>query len=84
MRTAVKCLAGISIFVFVIAWGVMGLKLLDNNYNITTEAYIGLVSFVAFFISILYVKCTNRCPHCGKIRQSFGPYCPYCGNKLNG
>ena len=56
----------ISIIVFVFTWAIMGFKLLDNNYLITTEAYIGLISLVVFFICILYVKFTNRCPHCKK------------------
>ena len=83
MKKIAKWAAVISIVVFVLAWGVMGLKLLDNNYLITTEAYIGLVSLVVFFICVMYVKFTNRCPHCGNTKQSFGKYCPYCGKKIN-
>ena len=83
MKKIAKWVAAISIVVFVLAWGVMGLKLLDNNYLITTEAYIGLVSLVVFFVCVMYVKFTNRCPHCGKTKQSFGKYCPYCGKKIN-
>jgi len=61
----------------------MGVKLLDNNYLITTEAYTGAISLAVFFVCLFYVKITNRCPHCGKIRQSFGAYCPYCGKQIN-
>ena len=82
MKKIAKWLAAISVIVFVIDWGVMGLKLFDNNYLITTEAYIGLISFVVFFVCVLYVKFTNRCPHCGKFNQSFGKYCPYCGKEI--
>ncbi|MBR2848093.1 MAG: hypothetical protein IKB87_01395 [Clostridia bacterium] len=82
MKTIAKWLAVISIIVFVVAWGIMGLKILDNNYFITTEAYIGLISLVVFFVCVMYVKLTNRCPHCGKEKQSFGKYCPYCGNEI--
>ncbi len=83
MKRVAKCLAVIAIVVFVIAWGIIGLKLLDNDYLITTEAYIGLISLVVFFSCIMYIKFTNRCPHCGKTKQSFGKYCPYCGKELN-
>lgn len=83
MKKIAKWLAAISIVVFVIAWSIMGLKLLDNNYLITTEAYIGLIALVVCFICALYVKFTNRCPHCGKIKQTFGKYCPYCGKEIN-
>ena len=40
MKKVAKWLAVISIVVFVIAWGIMGLKILDNDYLITAEAYI--------------------------------------------
>ena len=83
MKKVAKWLAVISIIVFVIDWGVMGLKLLDNDYLITAEAYIGLISLLVFFVCILYVKFTNRCPHCGKTKQTFGKYCPYCGKEIN-
>lgn len=83
MKKAAKWLAMISIFIFVIAWGVVGLKILDNNYIITVEAYTGLISIVIFFICTVYIKFTNRCPHCQKINQSFGKYCPYCGKEIN-
>lgn len=81
MKKTAKWIAVISIAVFVIDWGIMGLKLLDHNYVITTEASIGLISFVAFWVSIMYVKLTNRCPHCGKTKLSFGKYCPSCGKE---
>ena len=83
MKKIAKWLAVISIIVFAIDWGVMGLKLLDNDYLITAEAYIGLISLVIFSVCILYVKFTNRCPYCGKAKQSFGKYCPYCGKEIN-
>ena len=83
MKKIAKWFAVISMIVFALAWGVMGLKLLDNNYLITTEAYIGLISLVILFVCILYVKITDRCPHCGKTKQSFGKYCPYCGKEIN-
>ena len=83
MKKAAIWLAVISIIVFVIDWGIVGLKLLDSNYDITLGAYIGLVSIVVFFVCTLYIRCTNRCPHCGKINQSFGKYCPCCGKEIN-
>ena len=53
MKKIAKWAAGISLAVFVIDWGVMGLKLLDNDYRITAEAYVGLISLVVFFVCIL-------------------------------
>ena len=83
MKEIAKWLAVISIITFVVAWGIMGLKILDNNYLITIETYIGGISLVVFFVCVLYVKITNRCPHCGKTRLSFGKYCPYCGKEIS-
>ena len=83
MKKIVKWLSVISIVVFVIAWGIIGLKISDNNYLITVEAYIGLISLIVFFVCVIYVKVKNRCPHCGKTNQSFGKYCPYCGKEIN-
>lgn len=61
---------------FVIDWSAVGLRLLIG-------AYIGLVSLVLFLICAIYLKLTTRCPHCGKVKQTFGEYCPYCGKKFN-
>lgn len=82
MKRIAKWLAAISIAVLVIDWGIIGLKLLDGNYDITAGAYIAAISLVVFIICVLYVKFTNRCPHCGKMNQSFGKYCPYCGKEI--
>lgn len=83
MKKVAKWLAVIANVAFVIAWSIMSLKLLDNNYFITAEAYIGLISFAVFFVCVLFIKLVNRCPHCGKTNQSFGKYCPYCGKEIN-
>ena len=40
----------ISFIIFLIDWAIMGLKLLDNDYNITVEAYIGLVCWIIIFM----------------------------------
>ncbi len=83
MKKTAKRLAVISVAVFVIDWGVMGLKLLDNDYLITAEVIIGLISLAVFWVCIMYIKLTDRCPNCGKTKLSFGKYCPYCGKEIN-
>ena len=82
MKKIAKWLAVISSVIFIIAWGIMGLKILDNDYLITIEAYTGLISLVVFFVCVMYLKITNRCPYCGKIKQTVGKYCPYCGKEI--
>ena len=64
-----------------IDWAILGIKLLDGNYDVIAEAYIGAVCIAIIFICIL-IKHTGKCPHCGKIITSDGRYCPYCGEKL--
>lgn len=69
--------------VFLIDWSIMGIKLLDNNYNIIVEAHIGLVCYIVIMVSI-FIRClTDRCPHCVKIKLINGAYCTYCGKKLD-
>ena len=73
----------IAFIVFLIDWGVMGIKLLDNNYNITVEAHIGLVCYIVIIVCVLIRSFTCRCPHCGKIRVTKGAYCSFCGQKID-
>lgn len=72
----------IFLFFFVIDWGIMGLKILNGNYDIIIEAYIGLICFIGFWVCIAIKLLYNKCPHCGKMRVSNGKYCPYCGKGL--
>ena len=72
----------ITFIIFLIDWGVMGLKLYDGDYNITIEAYIGLVCWVVVLVCIVSKIFTDKCPHCGKLRLSNGKYCSYCGKEI--
>lgn len=83
MKRIASWLAVISIIVFIIAWGLVGLKILDNNYDFVTEAYIAYGSLAIFFPALICLRFANRCPHCGKTKQTFGKYCPYCCEKIN-
>ena len=82
MKKIAIWLAAISIVAFVIAWGIVGLKILDNNYDFLTEAYIGYGSLAVFFASFICVRIANRCSHCGKMKQTFGKFCLYCGKEI--
>ncbi|MBE6881435.1 MAG: hypothetical protein E7489_00335 [Ruminococcaceae bacterium] len=82
MKKTAAWILFIAFAVFIIDWGVMGIKLLDGNYNITTEAYIGAVCFAVIIICLFCRVLGNKCSHCGKNVFSEGEYCPYCGNKL--
>ena len=82
MKKAFSWIFVITMAVLVIDWGIMGLKIFNNDYNITVEAYIALFCFVMLFICVIYkIISRSRCRHCGNIRWTDGEYCSYCGNK---
>lgn len=73
----------VSLVSFLITWGVIGIKLLDGNYEFMTEAYIALVFFIITLVGLLVYKFSGcRCPHCGKVRLDTGKYCSHCGKEL--
>ena len=69
--------------IFLIDWGVIGLKLLDGNYDITSGAYIGAACLGVMLVCAVCRLFSSKCPHCGKLTQSNGNYCPYCGKEIN-
>lgn len=82
MKKIATWLAVISIIVFVIAWSIGGLMIFNGEYENSAWAYVGLICIVICLCSLLYLRNT-RCPHCGKMNQTFGKYCPYCGKEIN-
>ena len=82
MRKFVSWLVVLSIFIFIIDWGILGLKIFNGDYEITLLAYIGLISIITSLISIIYLKSTNKCKCCGRIIPSYGRYCLYCGKEI--
>ena len=46
MKKVASWIFAIAVSIFVIDWGIMGLKIFNNDYNITVEAYIVLVCFL--------------------------------------
>ena len=86
MKKVCIWLAIISAIVLFITLGVVGVKLLDGNYNTNVEVIITGVSLAIFLVSVVCYKFTiNRCPYCGKINDTlFGKskFCPHCGKEL--
>ena len=75
--------AAIALIVFIIDWGVIGLKLLEGDYDITLGAYLGAACLAILFAYIIYIRFSKKCPHCGKWLQTNGKYCPYCGKEIH-
>lgn len=82
MKRITTCVLIIALIVFIIDWGIIGVKLLDGDYDIILEAYIGAACFGVMLISAVCKAFTNKCPHCGKMIQSNGKYYPHCGKEI--
>ena len=72
----------IAVIVFFVDWGIVGLSLLDGNYEIKAGIYVGLVCFIIILAGSIYRLFNNRCPHCGKAILTNGKYCPHCGEEI--
>lgn len=82
MKRIMSWIFVISIIIFILDWGVVGLKLLNGDYDITVGAYIGLVCVLIILVCAVYKIFSDKCPYCGKVRMSNGEYCSYCGKKI--
>ena len=87
MKKIAIWLAVISAIVLFITLGVVGVKLLDGNYDTNVEVIITGVSLVTFLASVVCYKfIINRCPHCGKGNDTLlgkSKFCPHCGKEIN-
>ena len=82
MKRFVTWTSAIAFVIFLIDWGVVGVQLLDGDYNITAGVYIGAACLVVILLCAFYKVFSNRCPHCNRHIQPIGTYCPYCGKKI--
>ena len=86
MKKVCVWLAIISAIVLFITLGVVGGKLLDENYDTTAEVIITGISFVIFLGSVVCYKfIVSRCPHCGKVNDTLlgkSKFCPHCGKEI--
>ena len=86
MKKVYLWLAIISAIVLLITLGVVGVKLLDGNYDTTAEVIITGISFVIFLGSVVCYKFIgSRCSHCGKVNDILlgkSKFCPHCGKEL--
>ena len=86
MKKACKWVAVITAIVLFMTLGVVGVKLLDGNYDTNVEVVITGVSLVIFLGSVVCYKLNGvRCPHCGKVNDTLlgkSAFCPNCGKEL--
>lgn len=76
--------AVISGFAFVIIWGVLGLNIMNNDYEaVTPLTYSGMACVIVLLASLIVLRWSSwTCPHCGKPRWTNGRYCSYCGKEI--
>ena len=56
----------ITLILFLIDLGVMGLQLLNGNYDVLTAAYIAAACWIIMLVCAVVKLFSSRCPHCGK------------------
>ena len=87
MKKTAIWLAVISAIVLFTTLGIVGVKLLDGNYDTNAEVIIAGGSFVIFLISVVCYKLNDiRCPHCGRVNDTLlgkSKFCPHCGKEIN-
>ena len=82
MKKLFRRLFWLSLVGFLIVWGVLGVKILNGDYEILPHVYAGAALWAVTLGSTLGWKlCGSKCPHCGKLPLTGGEYCPYCGHK---
>ena len=72
----------LALAVFAVDWLIVGLKLLNGDYDITLGAYVALVCVIVMALYPLSRALFCKCPYCGKPLASSGRYCPHCGREL--
>lgn len=83
MKKAYPWILAAGFFVLAVSLGVMGVKILDHNYDYMAEAYIALIAWIVVFTCLLIRAWMRaKCPHCGKMMPVRGNYCPHCGEKM--
>lgn len=82
MKKTATCVLWIAFVITIIAHAIIGIKLLDGDYEFTVEAYIGAAGFFTIFVCSLIRALGNKCPHCGKTIMDNGEYCSHCGKKI--
>lgn len=73
----------LALAVFVVDWLIVGLKLLNGDYDITLGTYVALVCVIVMALYPLSRALFCKCPYCGKPLASSGRYCPHCGRELS-
>ena len=84
MKKAAIWVAVISALAFVIVWAVLGVNIMNNDYEaVTPLTYAGMGCLIVLLVSLVVLRWHSwKCPHCGKIRWTNGRFCAHCGKEF--
>lgn len=86
MRKIWPWLFAAAVVVFVIDWGIVGIRLLQGQYEITAGVWIGAVCWLLILALLVLRRFSQAdsptCPHCGKKQHTGGKYCSDCGKEI--
>ncbi|MCD8001427.1 MAG: hypothetical protein LUE95_02375 [Oscillospiraceae bacterium] len=86
MKKVLPWVFSASVMGFLIDWGIVGLKIMNGDYEFTALVYAAAVFLIGIFGCLVYYRSAkSKCPHCGKtIWNILGneKYCPYCGKEI--
>ena len=71
-----------TLILFLIDLGVMGLQLLNGNYDVLTAAYIAAACWIIMLVCADVRLFSSRYPHCCKLKLSNGKYRPHCCKEI--
>ncbi|MGI6315779.1 MAG: hypothetical protein ACOX17_03780 [Christensenellales bacterium] len=81
MKRILPWVQWIAFVILLTDWAVIGIQLLNGNYDVLAGGYVALISLLVFVVSLIIRALINKCTYCGKIRMSQGEYCSHCGRK---
>lgn len=82
MRQIVKWIRIIALTIACVDCLIMGVKLIDNDFNVLIEAHIVFACLLIQLFCTVYQLLGNKCPYCGRWREMNGAFCPHCGRKI--
>ncbi len=82
MKKITNWILAVLTVILVIDCIVIGLKLLNGDYDITIGTYIAGECIIVICGCNVYRKFSKICPHCGKTLFTNGKYCSYCGKEI--
>ncbi len=73
----------VSLIASFIDWGIVGLKIMNGEYDFTPLVYVAVALWAVMFGCLIFFRFSKRkCPYCGKAIWTNGKYCSYCGKEI--